>query len=211
MLFIYCAGGFGKEVRDIALRTGLLDSSILFIDDARHHESEDIISFEHFKRIRVDSDQVIIAHGEPCVRAKIYERLTPLDLPFATLIDPSSSVSPSAHIAPGVVICPLCVISCETSISENVLVNTMSIVGHDCSIGTHSVISSMVNLGGACVVKKQVYVGMGSLVRESLTLDDHCVVSMGSVVHRDVPSRHIVQGDPARSRMLNEDGKIFKR
>ena len=120
-------------------------------------------------------------------------------------------IHPSAVIEPGAIICPFCSISSSSHICENTLINTMSIVGHDCYVGHHSVISSMVNLGGATTVKSEVYVGMGALVRESLSLEDHSVVSMGSVVHRDVPSRHVVQGDPARSRMLNKDGKIFKR
>lgn len=212
MLYIYCAGGFGKEVFDIACRSGYNPNEILFIDDSLSTASSpNVVSFHSYVYSHSVTDEVIIAHGEPSVRYALYQKLLPFDPNFATIIDPSCIVSNSVKIGQGVVICPLCSISSDTTLSDNCVVNTMSIVGHDCIIGDHSVISSMVNLGGSVIVQSQVYIGMGALIRESLSLADHCIVSMGAVVHRDVEIRHVVQGDPARSRMLNESGKIFKR
>ena len=212
MLYIYCAGGFGKEVFDIACRSGYNPRDIVFIDDSLSTASNpNVISFDNYVKSHSHIDEVIIAHGEPLVRSILYKKLLPLDPKFATIIDPSCIVSPSATIGQGVVICPLCSISSNAIISDNCVINTMSIVGHDCAIGDHSVISSMANLGGSTIVGSQVYIGMGALIRESLHLADHCIVSMGAVVHRDVELRHVVQGDPARSRLLNQSGIIFKR
>jgi sugar O-acyltransferase (sialic acid O-acetyltransferase NeuD family) len=212
MLYIYCAGGFGKEVFDIASRSGYNPNDILFIDDAASVVStSNVVSFDCFVKSHSFDDEIIIAHGEPLVRAHLYEKLLPFSPNFATIIDPSSIISTTAKIGKGAVVCPFCSISSCAILSDNCVVNTMSIIGHDCVVGSHSVISSMVNLGGSTIVKNQVYVGMGALVRESLILEDHCIVSMGSVVHRHVESRHIVQGDPAKSRMINQSGTIFKR
>jgi len=212
MLYIYCAGGFGKEVFDIACRSGYNSNDILFIDDfASDGLSSNVVTFDLFVNSHSSNDEIIIAHGEPVVRARLYEKLLPFSPNYATIIDPSSVISSTAKIGKGTVVCPFCSISSSAVLSDNCVVNTMSIVGHDCVIGSHSVISSMVNLGGATIVKSQVYVGMGALVRECLILEDHCIVSMGSVVHRNIEPRHIVQGDPAKSRMINQTGTLFKR
>ena len=209
MLFIYCAGAFSLEVADIALATGICRDDIRFIDDNKS-SSSDTLRFADYLNLRTKDDNVIIAHGEPVVRFKIYSQLESVDSQFATLVHPSSIISPSSRIQPGSIVCPLCSISSRSTLGVNTVVNTMSIVGHDVSISQHSVLSSMVNMGGSVMVEDQVYIGMGALIRGGLTLRSHSIVSMGSVVHRDVECRVIVQGDPARPRLINQHGKIFK-
>jgi len=209
MLYIYCAGGFSREVYDIALSCGHNRADIRLVDDCPLDSS--ILSYEQFLSNRTKSDKLVVAHGEPSVRAILYDKLSLLGCRFKSLIHPSAIISESARISSGSIICPMCSISSNAYIGNNVVVNTLSIVGHDVSIGNHSVLSSMVNIGGAANVYEQVYVGMGALVRERVSLSDHSVVSMGSVVHRDVAERVIVQGDPAKPRLMNEHGRIFKR
>ena len=68
----------------------------------------------------------------------------------------------------------------------------------------------MVNLGGAVTVGPQVYIGMGALIKEQLSIGANSIVGMGSVVHRDIPEGVIALGNPARVARLNEDRKVFK-
>lgn len=211
MLFIYCAGGFGKEVFDISCRAGYDENDITFVDDSCDLSDPKVINFDSFSSVCTSDDEIIVAHGEPRIRSLLYDKIQSVTSNFAVIIDPSSVISPSAKLSRGVIVCPLCSVSSDAIISHNTVINTMSIVGHDVFIGEHSVISSMVNIGGSTRLNNQVYVGMGALIRESLVLNDHCIVSMGSVVHRNVEERHIVQGDPAKTRLLNVCGTIFKR
>ncbi|WP_439534127.1 acyltransferase [Polymorphobacter sp.] len=42
------------------------------------------------------------------------------------------------------------------------------------------------------------FIGAGSIIMPGVTIGDHCIVGTGSVVMRDVPSRSVVMGNPAR-------------
>lgn len=216
-LFIYCAGGFGKEVMDAARR---LDESskrwsdIHFLDDiltessrygAKVYKLENLLS----NGLMVKG-QVVIASGEPAVREHLLNRLSNAKASLGIVVDSSSIVASSALLEPGVVVTPLCSISSHVKLRKNTSINTMSIVGHDVEIGENSVISSMVNIGGKCKIGKNSYIGMGALIKESIIIGDNVIIGMGSVVYDDIPSGVIALGNPARPMRPNTDKKVFK-
>jgi len=218
-LGIYCAGGFGKEVYDIALRINKKTScwdEIFFIDD-----NPDIGStYYNGKLISIDkmledfdhnTIELIIATGEPVVRKKLFTKLKAIDLKIATLIDPSSIISTTACVGKGVIITPFCSISSSVVIGDNVVINTNTIIGHDIKIGDHSVVSSFVNLGGASSVGDESYIGMGAQIKEGLNIGSNVIVGMGSVVFNDIPDKVIALGNPARPSRRNEGNFVFKK
>ncbi len=216
-LFIYCAGGFGREVMDVARRHNTAHRSwdaIHFIDDVC--ESDERYGARVFRfqaacdSLQHHDGEVVIASGEPAVREMLRNRLLENGLALGSLVDTSTIVVGSAVISSGVVITPLCSISSDSTISPNVAVNTMSIVGHDVVVGEDSVISSMVNIGGKCRIGKRSYIGMGTLIKEGVTIGDDVIVGMGSVVYSDIPDNMIALGNPARPMRPNTDKKVFK-
>ena len=152
----------------------------------------------------------IVAHGEPNIRELLFDKLKSQGISLATLIDPSVIIYESATISSGSIVCPNSVVSSKSFIGQNVLVNACSIVGHDVYLSSNVVLSSMVNVGGSTKIHENSFVGMGCCIREGITLQHHSVCSMGAVVHRDVDPYVVVQGDPARPRLMNHSGKIFK-
>ena len=216
MLYIYCAGSLAKEIYDLAKRTGLKSNNILFVDDklfGKKFTSDkiEILSGDQLTKCYKEKDKVIIASGEPIVRENLFKKLSNKNFKFGTLIDPSAIISPSAKIKEGTIICDFCSISSDTFIDNNVLINRQSIIGHDIQIASHAVISSTVNLGGAVTVGKGSYVGMGAHIREDLKIGTYSIISMGSIVHKDVKDETIVMGNPARAMLINKEKKIFKR
>lgn len=217
-LFIYCAGGFGKEVIDIARRLNKKNKSwhsIFFIDDFCTTESRygaSVYSFSKAKHcLSINTAEIVIAIGEPAQRSEIRTRIENHGLKLVSnLIDDSAIISASSFIDSGVVVSPLCSISSNSFLDKNCSVNTMSIIGHDVNIGENSVISSMVNLGGNVRVGKNSYIGMGSLIKEGVNIGDNVIIGMGSVVYNDIPSDLIALGNPARAIRPNVDGKIFR-
>jgi sugar O-acyltransferase (sialic acid O-acetyltransferase NeuD family) len=216
-LYIYCAGGFGKEVMDVARRLNVLKpqwSNIHFLDDisfdsskygAKVYKLDDLLPSGAVTR-----GEVVIANGEPVVREKLFDRLAANGVSMGVVVDVSTLVADTAILEPGVVITPLCSISSDARLNRNASVNTMSIVGHDVEIGENSVISSMVNIGGACKIGKNCYIGMGALIKESIVIGDNVIIGMGSVVYNDIPSDVIALGNPARPMRQNTDKKVFK-
>jgi sugar O-acyltransferase (sialic acid O-acetyltransferase NeuD family) len=217
ILYIYCAGGFGKEIMDVARRKNANTSSwsaIKFIDDSlgqSTHYGTEVVRFDQLSKISdFDESEFLIANGEPVIRKKILNKLITANARLAKLIDISCLVADSAILHMGVVVTPLCSISSDAVLLENSCVNTMSIIGHDVRVGKNSVISSMVNLGGASIVGDNSYIGMGALIKEGVKIGSNTIVGMGSVVYGDIPDGVIALGNPARVARPNLDQKVFK-
>jgi sugar O-acyltransferase (sialic acid O-acetyltransferase NeuD family) len=214
MFYIYCAGGFGKELLDIAIRSRINDSEIKFVDDITPNKSFNAIPIIRYDELVRDwnkaRDMIVIANGAPSSRLKIYNRLLRDNISTTTFIDNSCIISPGAKIGRGVIVCPQCIISRDAILGDNTVVNAMSIVGHDASIGHSTVISSQVNLGGSSCIAENVFVGMGSLVRERVSVGKNTVVSMGSHVMRDLPPNIIAVGSPARPMRTADGHQLFK-
>lgn len=216
-LYIYCAGGFGKEIMDVARRKNNVThqwGDIKFVDDALAVDVKygaHVVSFDQLTANGgLDQAEFLIAAGEPTVRRKIREKLERVDAKLGRLIDVSTVVADTARYSDGVIITPLCSISSDAALARNSCVNTMSIIGHDVFIGENSVISSMVNMGGSCIVGENSYIGMGSLIKEGIKIGSNSIVGMGSVVYNDIPDGVIALGNPARVMRNNVDKKVFK-
>jgi sugar O-acyltransferase (sialic acid O-acetyltransferase NeuD family) len=218
-LFVYCGGGFGREVFDTALRINRVRrkwDEILFIDDYAESGSgfygTRVFTFaDVLERFDVDGYEVTIANGEPVHRRTIFERVAAHGVQFATIVDETAIISDTAILGKGVIITAYCSVSSQAVIGENVAVNTKSIVGHDVRLGNHAVISSMVNIGGASSIGDNSYVGMGVSIKEGLVIGKDVIVGMGSVVHNDIPDEVIALGNPARPMRQNMDKRVFKK
>ena len=212
--YIYGAGGLGVETLEICLGAMAAGQAppcrLSFIVDGSDQTEVlgyPVVGLEACK----PGSPVTIAVGEPAARAKLAARATEAGLRLASAIAPSAVVSPSATVEEGVIIAPLCSVQARAFIGRNAAVNTMAIIGHDVRVEEDAVISSMVNLGGAVTVAPRAYVGMGALIRENLSIGADSIVSMGSIVHREVPEAVIVMGDPARVIRRNEDKTVFRK
>lgn len=211
--YIYGAGGFGLETLEICLNAMAAGQApkrrLSFIVDGS--SEKEVLGCPVAELADCQQGALVtIAVGEPAARSKLAEKVTAAGLRLTSAIAPSAVISPSATIAEGVIIAPLCSVQAQAFIGRNAAVNTMAIVGHDVQVAEDAVISSMVNLGGAVKVGRRAYVGMGAMIREKLTVGADSIVSMGSVVHRDVPEEVIAMGDPARVIRRNEDKTVFR-
>ncbi|MCA3017251.1 MAG: acetyltransferase [Rhodocyclaceae bacterium] len=216
-LFVYCAGGYGKEVMDVANRFNTMRSrwqSISFIDDVCKDDvryGAKVFDFAQMcEFLARNAGEVIIANGEPAARVALRNRLEENGIRLGQLVDNSSIVVPTARLAAGVIVAPLCSISSDADLGTNVSVNTMSIVGHDVVVGENTVISSMVNIGGSSIIGKDCYIGMGALIKEGIKIGHDVIIGMGSVVYSDIPDNVIALGNPARAARPNADKRVFK-
>lgn len=218
-MFIYCAGGFGKEIVDTARRINRAHhrwEEILFIeDDARFPNPFYNTKLYDFtatiEKFDVDSFEVSIANGEPFVRKSIYERLKSRGLKLGTVVDTTAIVSDTASMGEGVIITAYCSVSSDAHVGNNVALNSKAIVGHDVRLGDNCVISSLVNIGGASSIGENSYIGMGVQIKEGTAIGRDAIVGMGSVVYNDIPDGVIALGNPARPMRQNIDKRVFKK
>lgn len=217
ILVIYCAGGFGKEVYDIAHRINQKNKTwgkIIFSDDTLLHNEKVYLSRNFsFSTIINDFDlnevSFVVANGEPKNRQKIANKLNQFELNLETLIDPSALVSSSAKIGRGTIICQNSTITSSAKIEDNVLCNIGSIIGHDVVIGNHSNISSYSVIGGKTKIGDRAFLGSGSILKEKIKIGNDVIISMGSVVYKNIEDGLIAVGNPARISRRNEKKKIF--
>jgi sugar O-acyltransferase (sialic acid O-acetyltransferase NeuD family) len=218
-LFIYCAGGFGKEMIDTATRINKYENKwdeICFIDDSVCFGDEfygrRLFSFDKvLKKFDLNGFEVSVANGEPSVRKAIYGKLRLNKIKLASLVDNTAIVSDTAKMGEGIIITEYCSVSSSAEIGNNSAIYFKSIVGHDVRVGEHCVVSSLVGIGGGCSIGENSYIGMGAQIKEGLVIGKDVILGIGSVVHNDIPDGVIALGNPARPMRRNVDKKIFNK
>lgn len=215
ILGIYCAGGLGREVFDLAVRINLMNnrwSEICFIDN--YLETESFYGHKVYKLSEVPYIQgdieFIIANGEPKIREELYNQILNFGYTLTTLIDPTAIISDTANIGKGVIIFSNSLLASNVKIADNVVIQPLVILGHDIQIGKHSVISSMVSPGGGDIIGERTYIGMGAKIKEKVQIGNDVIISIGSIVHTDIEDGLIAVGNPARVVRRNESKKVFK-
>ncbi len=213
-LFIYGNGGLGKEVFDIANRINKSQFKYKFIYFINDFEFDNIRVFSLEEIIKRDwhnkEHELIIATGEVRHRVDMLAKIKKHGFNLGKLIDPSAIISESAIINKGCIICSFVLIGPYSVIGENSLINVQSIIGHDIQIGDNTIISSMVNIGGDSIIENECFLGMSSVVKERKTIKFNSILSMGSVLHIDLPEKVLAIGNPARViKRIDEDFKVF--
>lgn len=214
-LLIYCAGGFGREVCDVARRINHVKSQwdeIVFIDNylgKKEHYGTKVYTFNDVLNLNIEME-FIIANGEPCERQEIFEQIKSQGYNFTKIIDPTAIISDYSTIGEGSIILSNSLISSEVKIRENVVVQPNCVIGHNISIGKHSVISAGFLPAGKTEIGDRVFIGMGVITQEKIKIGNDSIVGMGSVVYNNIDEGVVALGNPARIARKNESKKVFK-
>ena len=141
----------------------------------------------------------VLAAGMPEHKRWVLERYAPLHLRWITLIHPSASVSRSAHIGDGSIICPQASITGDAWLGELVLVNISAAVTHDAVVGARSTIFPYGFIAGGARLGEDCLVSAGAKVLPGVHVGDRARLGAGAVAHRNVPEDVLVCGNPART------------
>lgn len=139
----------------------------------------------------------IVAIGDNNIRAQHFYKLKKLGFELINAIHPNSSIAPSAKTGKGVVVSSGAIINTNARIGNNCIVNTGSVVEHECIVANHVHIAPRVCVAGRTRIGEKSFIGIGSVVKEYLTIGRNVVVGAGSVVLDDVPDNVMVAGIPA--------------
>lgn len=136
--------------------------------------------------------------GKAYQRVKLFELLTNLGYEIPNILDQSSKVSSFAKIGKGVFIGKKCIVNTGVSIGDGSILNTGSIVEHDCHIGSFVHISPGAVLGGEVVVRDNTHIGLNTSIRQNIQVGAESIIGMGSVVVSNVPDSCVAYGNPCR-------------
>ena len=203
---IYGSGGAGKEVFDLLQETPderAKWDEIVFIDDtvpSGEYWSCRRFTFEDFRKtFGPEEVRIVIAVGEPKFREDLYNRVKEAGYSLTPpILHRLAFASDTAVLGDGVVLQDGVRVSPETVMGENTFVNHRSMIGHNCVVGKHCQ-----NIGDT------VFAGVSSCIRDHTTVGEHTILSMGSVVLKDVRPYKIVLGNPAREMAENKDERVF--
>jgi UDP-perosamine 4-acetyltransferase len=119
---------------------------------------------------------------------------------FATVVDPTAVVSPSAQIGRGVFLSTHAVVHARAAIGMGAIVNTAAVVEHDSAVGDFAHVSPGAILCGAVRVGRSAQVGAGAVVIPNRIIGEGATIGAGAVVIRDVEVGVTAVGVPAIAR-----------
>lgn len=192
MLVILGNGGHAEEVRDLALEACW--SSIELCGPG-----DDAAWLQQARGVRF-----ALGVGEPRVRERLVAHYLAAGASFATLKHPRSTVSPSAEIGEGAVICAGAVVGPGVRVGRFALVNFNATLGHGCAVDEGAIVLPGANLACAVRVGSWATIGAGSQLLPKVQVGERAVVGSSSMVARDVPARHSAVGVPARVMRLDD-------
>ena len=208
-LVVYGGGGHGKAVIEAVRALGGYDV-VGVVDDSMSSGSQ-ILGlpvlggatelaglFSQGIRLAVNAVGGI---GDPESRMRVFRSLHKAGFFCPPVIHPSAVVEPTASISPGVQVMPLAYVGSEAEVGFGVLINTSSVVSHDCRLAAYANLSPGALLAGGVRLGEAVQVGMGATINLGVSVGDRARVGNSAVVKKDVPADGIVHAGavwPAR-------------
>ena len=214
-LLIYGCGGLGLEIlsyvkavhagssADQPIVSGFIDDDVASarLDDARAVWQNDYQVHEGIDNAPAGSG-VVIAIGDPSVRANIYAKSVSAGLIPLTIVHPTAIISPSASIEQGCVIGPFSFIGPFAKVGSNCIVNNYASVGHDAIVGDSSVLSPYSTLNGSAMCGERSFLGTASVILVGKVLGASSKLSAGSVLTSDTDDGALAVGNPAKWRVM---------
>jgi UDP-N-acetylbacillosamine N-acetyltransferase len=196
---IYGCGGHARSVADVCLFNDIED--LLFVDE-QVREQEKLFGFDVVNLLPKHSLPCIVAIGDNHKRAQLFTTLKNSHHLLSTVIAHDAYVSRHANLALGVFVGHAVHIGPNVSIDENTIINTRSIIEHDCKIGKHSHVSVNSVVAGRSQLGEFVMIGTGAVVINNVKICSHVTIGAGAVVIDDITEPGTYVGVPARKNSL---------
>lgn len=185
-IYVYGFSGHGKVVADVARACGY--DEVIFLDDA----SENKFSADLPKK------DIIIAIGDAKIREKLQNKVVNSGFNLATLIHPSAVISSSASIGEGVVVMPNATINAYAKIGRGTIINSGAVIEHECVVGEFAHICPRCAIAGAAKIGARVWLGIGSIVIQCVSIADDVFIGAGSVIVKNIGPCELAYGSPCK-------------
>lgn len=140
----------------------------------------------------------ILGIGDNKVREDIGIKIAERNESLLTIIHPSASIAKYAKIGNGVFLSRNVSINSFVTIGDYSIVNTGSILEHECSIGIAVHIAPGAVLAGNVTVGDRSFIGANAVVKQGVVIGKNVIIGAGAVVLKNLPDNTIVAGNPAR-------------
>lgn len=202
-LYIFGAGGFGREVAWLAEEiygAGLAIEFVIDADQAGNLNSR--LPVRVFDDLAVEpNDRYVVAVGSPAARQKIVERCHKKGLQEAILVHPKVEASRYVNYGRGSIVCAGVIATVDIDIGEHVHVNIDCTIGHDVRFGSFSTLSPGVHVSGNVTIGTRVFIGTGATIINGsagrpLIIGNDAVIAAGACVTGPVEDGALIAGVP---------------
>ena len=202
-------GGHGKVVADVIRACGHELVGVVELDADRRGEVVEpggarvvMSQQELLERLAsgasIGADAAVVAVGHNAARLALCDKLSASGLLAAALIHPRAWISPSARLGAGVVACAGVIVNAGARVARAGILNTASVIEHDCLIAEGVHVSPNATLCGGVSVGARSWIGAASVVIQGVRVGADVIVGAGASVIRDVDDGLVVVGCPAR-------------
>ena len=204
-LYIFGAGGFGREIAWLAEQTWNGDVETVFLVDDPAYVTAPVNGIPVrlvSDVVVVDADRFVVAVGDAKLRRRAAAACVGAGLQPTQLVHPRVEMSRFVSIAGGCVVCAGCILTTDVSLGEHVHVNLDCTIGHDVVIGDYSTLSPGVHVSGNVQIGQDVFIGTGANIINGkagapLVIGDGAVIAAGACVTKSVEPGALMAGVPA--------------
>jgi len=146
----------------------------------------------------IEDYDIFVGIGNNKVREEIQNNLESLGANIPVLIHPHAIIGTRVTIGAGTVVMAGSVINASTKIGKGCIINTGCTIDHDCRIEDYVHISPGSHIAGYVRIGKCSWLGIGSIVKNNISITSECQIGAGGVVVRDINESGIYVGVPVR-------------
>jgi sugar O-acyltransferase (sialic acid O-acetyltransferase NeuD family) len=195
-------GVIGQQIEHFILEHDISEAvEFFYFDDISHAKGkENACLFNDFDNSKFKDLEFYIGLGYHHLRLRneIYDRLEKNQFSSPNVIHKTSYIHPTAEIAKGVIIYPMCNIGAFVKIKDGVLINNSAVISHDSFIDRCTFISPGVTLSGRVFVGQNCFIGTGAIVANDVKIGNNVTIGVGTVVTADIADNLSVIGNPMR-------------
>lgn len=142
----------------------------------------------------------IIAIGDNYIRKKIFDEVNKINLKikWINIISKRAIISKNVKIGEGSLVMPGCIINNDTVIKNHCIINTGSIIEHDNYFDDFAGCGPRVVTGGNVRIGKCSYIGIGSVVKEKISVDENVNIGGNSFVNKNCRKNSLYYGNPVK-------------
>ena len=204
-LYIFGAGGSGREVAWLAEQSWGRDVEIEFLVDIPNYPRQAINGYavRLITEVTPDSSaRIVIAVGDPSARRRIATVCATTGLQEAVVVHPRAEISELVTLDPGTIICAGAILTTNIRVGRHVHINLDCTVSHDAVIGDFATLSPGVHISGHVHIGRGAFIGTGANVINGsadapLIIGDNAVIAAGACVTKSVDRSALVAGVPA--------------
>lgn len=193
-MWIYGAGGFGRETHDACVAAGIdVDG---FLDDGV--AGQPLRGLPVRRRLELPPASFVVAIADPGTRLDLHRSLVDDGWTPQSVVDPRAVLGSNVTLGDGSIVLATAFVSCDVTLGIATHLNYGVTIGHD-TIGRDGVtVLPGANVGGTVTLGEGVLIGSGAVVLQGLVVGREAVVGAGAVVTHEVLRSTTVVGVPAR-------------